>query len=127
MQPRDAYERGRMAIRVRTTASIARAPELFAETVAAAPNFARGHAALATALFQQVGMTMRSSAEVSTPMRESISRALALDPRLPEAHATLGMFLLYYDHDWPQAERCWRLPACIWAIRHVQSTSAATP
>jgi serine/threonine-protein kinase len=102
---RDAYERGRIAIRIRTTASLARATALFTEVVAAAPEFARGHSARAAALFQEVGMTMQSPTDVAVPMRESIAKALSLDPQLPEAHATLGMFLLYYEHDWPNAER----------------------
>lgn len=102
---RDLYDRGRMAIRIRTTASLARATSLFAEAVAAAPEFARGHSALAAALFQEVGMTIRSPTDVAAPMRASIAKALSLDPQLPEAHATLGMFLFYYEHDWPNAER----------------------
>ena len=102
---RDAYERGRIAIRIRTTASLARATALFSEAVAAAPEFARGHSALAAALSQEVGMTMRSPTDVAAAMRASVATALSLDPQLPEAHATLGMFLFYYEHDWPNAER----------------------
>ncbi len=102
---RDAYERGRMALRIRTTASLARATALFTEAIAGAPEFARGHSALAAALFQEVGMTMRAPTAVAAPMRASIAKALSLDPQLPEAHATLGMFLFFYEHDWPNAER----------------------
>jgi tetratricopeptide (TPR) repeat protein len=52
-----------------------------------------------------VGMTMRAAADVAPLMRAAVSRALALDPQLPEAHATLGTFSFYYEHDWPGAER----------------------
>ena len=102
---RDLYERGRIAIRIRTTASIAHATALFTEAVTAAPEFACGHSALAAALLQEIGMTMRSPNEVTAPIRASIAKALAIDPQLPDAHATLGMFLFYYGHDWPNAER----------------------
>lgn len=102
---RDLYDRGRIAIRIRTTASLARATALFTEAVAAAPEFARAQSALAAALFQEVGMTMRAPTEAAAPMRACIEKALSLDPQLPEAHATLGMFLFYYEHDWPAAER----------------------
>ncbi len=102
---RDAYERGRIAIRVRTTASIARATALFSEAISLAPAYARAHAALATALLQEVGMTMRAADDTSTAMKSTITTALALDPQLAEAHATLGTYLLYYEHDWPNAER----------------------
>ena len=102
---RDIYDRGRIAIRIRTTASLARATALFSEAVAAAPEFARAQSALAAALFQEVGMTMRAPTEAAAPMRACIEKALSLDPQQPEAHATLGMFLFYYEHDWPAAER----------------------
>ena len=102
---RDLFERGNIAIRVRTTDSIARATALFAQVTTDAPDFARGHAAYAIALFQQVGMTMRAAADVAPLMRSAFETALALDPHLPEAHATLGLFSFYYEHDWPNAER----------------------
>ncbi len=102
---RDNYERGRIAVRVRTTASLARATALFAEVAAAAPEFARGHAALATALLQEVGMTMRSAESAVDAIKSAVNAALTRDPQLPEAHATLGTFHMYYEHDWPNAER----------------------
>ncbi len=102
---RDLFERGNIAIRVRTTDSIARATALFAQVTTDAPDFARGHAAYAIALLQEVGMTMRAATDVAPLMRSAVANALALEPQLPEAHATLGMFAFYYEHDWPNAER----------------------
>ena len=102
---RDTYERGRMAARVRTIASYARATKLFAEVTIVAPQFARGHAALAAALLSEVGMTMRSATDAVAAIKSAVASALALDPKLAEAHATLGMLHLYYEHDWPSAER----------------------
>ncbi len=102
---RDMFERGNIAIRVRTTDSIARATALFLQVTTDAPEFARGHAAYAIALLQQVGMTMRAASDAATLMRSACAKALALDPQLPEAHATLGMFSFYYEHDWASAER----------------------
>ncbi len=102
---RDMFERGNIAIRVRTTDSIARATALFLQVTNDAPEFARGHAAYAIALLQQVGMTMRAASDVATLMRSACAKALALDPQLPEVHATLGTFSFYYEHDWPSAER----------------------
>ena len=37
--------------------------------------------------------------------RELATRALALDPDLPEAHAMLGIVAGHYDYDWKEAER----------------------
>ena len=102
---RDMFERGNIAVRVRTTDSIARATALFAQVTTDAPEFARGHAAYAIALLQQVGMTMRAACDAATLIRSACATALALDPQLPEVHATLGTFSFYYEHDWPSAER----------------------
>ena len=102
---RDAYERGRIAIRVRTTTSIARATSLFAEAARLAPQFARAHSALAASLLQEVGMTMRAATDAADAIRSAANQALEIDAELPEAHATLGMLLLHYEYDWPQAER----------------------
>lgn len=102
---RDAYEQGRIAIRVRTTMSIARATTFFEEAARLAPDFARAHSAVAASLLQEVGMTMRSATEAAPAIRSAADTALALDPQLPEAHATLGMLLLHYEYNWPEAER----------------------
>jgi hypothetical protein len=32
-------------------------------------------------------------------------KAVALDETLPEAHVSLGGVLMFYDYDWPNAER----------------------
>ena len=36
---------------------------------------------------------------------EQAHRALAIDPLLPEGHATLGTVAAWFDYDWPAAER----------------------
>jgi len=35
-------------------------------------------------------------------------RAMALDSTLPEAHTSLGFIALFYDWDWPAADRAFR-------------------
>ena len=37
--------------------------------------------------------------------KAAAARALELDPGLAEAHTSLGLGLLFWDHDWPAAER----------------------
>jgi tetratricopeptide (TPR) repeat protein len=39
-------------------------------------------------------------------MKAHATRALALDPTLPDAHACLGAVHLFYERDWPAAEIC---------------------
>jgi Tfp pilus assembly protein PilF len=40
--------------------------------------------------------------------RELTTRALQIDPDLPEAHAMLGVVKGQYDYDWAESERCFR-------------------
>ena len=44
-----------------------------------------------------------------TRARELATRALEIDPDLPEAHAMLGIVAGHYDYDWSEAERRFRL------------------
>jgi len=41
--------------------------------------------------------------------RELATRALQIDPDLPEAHGMLGIVAGHYDYDWAEAERQFRI------------------
>src|SRR5437762_6770496 len=40
--------------------------------------------------------------------KEAALKAVELDEFLPEAHASLGLVKVYYDHDWAGAEAAYR-------------------
>ena len=76
-----------------------------AELVAAAPDFAPGHALLAVACGLQIAFATQRSITLSDESandagaalacaREAVRRALELDPRLAEAHAAAGLLAM---------------------------------
>jgi cytochrome c-type biogenesis protein CcmH/NrfG len=48
------------------------------------------------------------SAQGMADMRAAVERALALDPALGEAYASLGVVKLFFDWDWQGADRALR-------------------
>jgi serine/threonine-protein kinase len=83
-----------------------RAIDYFKQALAADPDNARIHAALAQA-YTAVNTYYSSPREVMPLARDAALRALALDPELAPAHVTLGYVRLLFDWDWPAAERAY--------------------
>jgi len=73
------------------------------DAIAADPNNARLYAALGS-VYAASHTFLRSPAEVMPPAKEAALKALALDPNLAGAHATLGYVSLFFDRDWARAE-----------------------
>jgi TolB-like protein/Tfp pilus assembly protein PilF len=81
-----------------------KAIEYFTQALAADPDNARIHAALAQA-YTAVNTYYSSPREVMPLARDAALRAIALDPNLAPARVTLGYTRLLFDWDWPAAER----------------------
>jgi eukaryotic-like serine/threonine-protein kinase len=81
-----------------------KAIEYFKQALAADPDNARIHAALAQA-YTAVNTYYSSPREVMPLARDAALRAIALDPDMAPAHVTLGNVRLLFDWDWPAAER----------------------
>jgi DNA-binding winged helix-turn-helix (wHTH) protein/thioredoxin-like negative regulator of GroEL len=92
----EAYLKGRYHFERRTVPDFQKAVEHFRSAVEQEPRFARAWAGLADAY---------SFLSENPRAKVAAERALEIDPRLPEAHATLGITSLLYDFDWPAAER----------------------
>jgi TolB-like protein/Tfp pilus assembly protein PilF len=101
----DLYLRGRFLWHRRTGPALREALGEFAAAVERAPDFARGHAGLADTYAVLGFYGFLPPREAFPPAREHAQRALALEPTLADAHATLGYVALYYDWDWSEAER----------------------
>ncbi len=101
----DLYLRGRHALGYRSGPEFEKAAAFFQEAITRDPMFARAHAGLADAYCIQANFGYRLSKDVCPKSTEEANRALALDPTLAEAHATLGFVHLFYDWDLDAAER----------------------
>jgi serine/threonine-protein kinase len=81
-----------------------RTRELYEQAIALDPRYALPHAALA-AFYHIVYSRYGDQGEALARGRESLRRALELDPTLPEANAWLGIYAAVYDYDWKEACR----------------------
>ncbi|HET9696887.1 MAG TPA: protein kinase [Terriglobales bacterium] len=103
----DKYLLGRHELSKGTRESLAKAIEYFAEGAKLNPKDARLPAS--TALAYEAMLTYYSSpAEVMPKVKEAVTQALALDPSLASAHVVQGDVYLFYDWDWPAAEKAYR-------------------
>ena len=103
----DKYLLGLHELGEDTRESVNRAIQYFQEAIALDPKDARLYAALAAA-YDAATTYYSSPAEVMPRAREAALQAVALDPNLASAHVRLGYVRLFYDWDWPAAEREYR-------------------
>jgi serine/threonine-protein kinase len=108
----ELYNAGRYLLRLETTEGYRRAIDILRQATAADPDFALAHCALGRALVNLVGMTVAPANGLLTGARLALSRALAIDPELGEAHALSGFIGCAFDRDWAAAE-----PALLRGIR----------
>ncbi len=105
---REAYElylRGRYFWNRRTREGFERAADFFQQAIGRDSAFARPWAGLADSYCIFANFGYRPAREVCPRSADAARRALALDPTLAEAHASLGFVHMFYDWDWPAAER----------------------
>lgn len=104
---------------------------LFREAIAHDPDYARPYAGLADA-FVLLGNHTYVEPEVAyRQAREAANRALAIDPRLADAHASLGLIAFVHDWNAGEAERHLRTaveldPALPMARQHLSRLLSAT-
>lgn len=108
MEAHDWYLRGRFEWNRRTEAGMIAARAAFEHAIAIDPQYAKAYAGLSDAwqLLPLYGHypTHQALANAKT----AALRALALDSTLAEAHTSLAVMLLEYDHDRDAAEREYR-------------------
>jgi serine/threonine-protein kinase len=98
----ELYLRGRFAYNRSTPVDLAEAAVYFREAIARDSGFARAYVGLAD---------VYSSPQTSDPAerfrraKPLLARALAQDSMLAEAHRAAGWIAMWYDRDWPSAER----------------------
>ena len=95
---------GRQSLIQFTTESMLKSLEHFDRAIERDPSFAAAHAAMAVALIE-LGEGGAMPPDVAYPRAgAAVERALAIDPELSDAHATVGYLKTVYEFDWTGAE-----------------------
>jgi TolB-like protein/DNA-binding winged helix-turn-helix (wHTH) protein/tetratricopeptide (TPR) repeat protein len=100
----EAYLRGRFHLQNGSKASIDRALDYFRQAIQKDVEYAPAYAGIADA-YTAMRSIYAAPSEVMPKAKAAALKAVALDETLPEAHVSLGGVLMFYDFDWPGAER----------------------
>jgi tetratricopeptide (TPR) repeat protein len=100
----DAYVQGRYWWNKRGP-GLLRSIGLFNAALDRDPSFALAYSGIGDAYVQLGYASLLRPSDAFPKARAAALRALELDSTLAEPHATLGFVKLYYDWDWPGAER----------------------
>jgi TolB-like protein/Flp pilus assembly protein TadD len=104
----DLYLKGRYFWNKRTPEGLQRAVESFQQAVNKDPNYAPAYAGLADSYAMMSGYGVALPKDVMPEARAAVQRAIALDDKLAEAHASLALIAQNYDWDWDTAETEYR-------------------
>lgn len=102
------YLKGRHLWNKRVAGSVQAAVSYFQESLAADPRYAPAYAGLADAQIVPGYYGLQEPKQAMPKGRALALRALELDPRVPEAHCTLGMVSSTFDFDWERGEQHFR-------------------
>jgi serine/threonine-protein kinase len=99
------YLKGRFYWNKRTPADIQKSVPFFEQAIEKDPNYALAYSGLADAYALIPVYTREPAREYMPKAKEAALKALALDDKLAEAHASLGQIIDYYDYDFVTGER----------------------
>ena len=102
------YLKGRYAWEKRTAEQLAAARELFQKAIDKDPAFALAYCGLADSYGVLPSYSLMSPAEAFPKARAAARKALEIDEELAPAHASLGLALTDFDHDFSGAEAQFR-------------------
>ena len=105
-----AYLKGRYYWNKRTDKDVRRGLEYFKQAIDLDPCYALAHAGLADSyiILGTFGIGSLSPGEAFPKAKEAAVKALEIDDKLAEAHASLADALAQYDWDWLSAEKEFR-------------------
>ncbi len=98
------YLEGRYYFKRRTKDDYERAIASYKSALSVDPTFAPGWSGLAWVYAHQAGLGLIPAETGSRQARDAAQRALALDPKLVEAHTAMVYVLTGYDWDWSAAD-----------------------
>ncbi len=98
-----AYLRGRFEWNKRTEEGFREGLSQFQQASARDPKWARPWSGIADSYMLMGNYGFMSVPDAAPKAKEAAQKAIALDPNLAEAHASLGLVLASYDWDFPAA------------------------
>jgi TolB-like protein/DNA-binding winged helix-turn-helix (wHTH) protein len=101
----EKYLRGRFYQRQNTPEGLNRSIEFYEQAIALDPKFAEAHAGIADANIIMFNFGFRPAERAIPQARESVNRALQLDPNASPAYTSLALIQFLIDHDWTEAEK----------------------
>lgn len=98
------YLRGRYFWTKYTKEWVLKSIEAFKQAIEIDSSYALAYAGIADAYFRLSNIYLPPH-EVMPKAKEAALKAVEIDESLAEAHSSLGLVRVYYDHDWAAAER----------------------
>lgn len=102
------YLKGRYHYAKRTKDDLQKGIDYFQQAVELDPNFALAYAMIADSYASMPAYPYLSPSDAFPKAKAAASRAVQIDPTLPEAHTALGYTLGLYDWKWDEAERAFK-------------------
>lgn len=99
------YLKGRFYWNKRTPEDFEKAIAFFQQAIDKDPNYALAYSGLADAYTLLTVYTNQLPVELMPKAKAAALKALELDDKLAEAHASLGQIVIYYDYDFVTAEK----------------------
>ena len=103
-----AYLKGRFCWNKRSVQGFLQAIEHFQEAIEQDPGYALAYTGLADTYNLLGYYNTQRPAHAYPRAKAASARALEIDPSMAEAHGSLGYTNLFFDRDWPAAERSFR-------------------
>ncbi len=104
----DLYLRGRYIMLGTSDDGPSRAQEYFRQAIEREPRLAIAHAGLGESYVNQAWLNSRNREEIVPYAKAALNKAIDLDADLSEAWVLAGEIALYFDWDWPAAEKGYR-------------------
>ncbi|HEX2269268.1 MAG TPA: protein kinase [Pyrinomonadaceae bacterium] len=99
------YLKGRFYWNKRTPDGFQKSIAFFQQAIEKDPNYALAYSGLADAYTLLTVYTNEPPVELMPKAKAAALKALQLDDKLAEAHASLGQIVIYYDYDFVTAEK----------------------
>jgi eukaryotic-like serine/threonine-protein kinase len=103
------YINGRYYWSERTEAGLKKGIEYFQQAINADPNYPLAYSGLADSYTTVGYLSYLAPKEAFPKAREAAEKAIKLDATLAEPHASLAYYKLYYDWNWEEAEKEFKL------------------